>query len=52
MKVLESKKFHKSCKLIYKRRYAKQVVGYTNPDWASDLNDRKLTNGYIQTLCI
>ncbi|XP_058828384.1 uncharacterized protein LOC131688229 [Topomyia yanbarensis] len=34
-------------KLQYKKQGNIELVGYTDASWASDLNDRKSTSGYI-----
>ena len=35
--------------LVYKRRNT-GIIGYSDADWAGDLNERRLTSGYVFTL--
>ena len=36
--------------LLYRRSDAKELTGYSDSDWAGDLNDRKSTSGYMFVL--
>ena len=33
--------------LIYSKKYSKSCVGFSDADWAGDVNDRKSTSGYL-----
>ena len=33
--------------LVYSKRDSKTCVGYSDADWAGDINDRKSTSGYL-----
>ena len=33
--------------ILYKSKYDSNLISYTNSDWASNIGDRKSTNGYM-----
>ena len=37
--------------LVYDPTNAKDLVGYSDADWAGDVNDRKSTSGYVFEIC-